>query len=65
MPDYRQINVPADVCARAEQKFGKRFASIEQLVIFVLEELTKDQAAEWDKSEQALVEARLRDLGYL
>lgn len=65
MPDYRTINLPADLCARAEQKFAARFASADQLVIFVLEQLTKDPAAELDQSEQALIEARLRDLGYL
>jgi hypothetical protein len=65
MPDYRQLNLPADLCARAEQKFGQRFASIEDLLVFVLKDLTDDRASQMDAAEQSLIEARLRDLGYL
>ena len=65
MPELRQLQLPADLCAHAEQKFKNRFASIEELLAFVLKELTQDRASELDKAEQDLIEARLRDLGYL
>lgn len=65
MAENRQLNLPAELCIRAEEKFKRRFASVEELVVFVLEELVQDQASELDKSEQALIETRLRDLGYL
>ena len=65
MPNFRQLSLPADLCTRAEQKFGDRFANLEALLSFVLEELTQDQASKLDKAEQNLIEARLRELGYL
>jgi hypothetical protein len=61
----RDVRLPADLCAAAEQKFGQQFGSIEELLAFVLRELLRDETAKFDQQEQRLVEERLRELGYL
>ena len=65
MSGERDVRLPADLCAAAEQKFGHQFASIEELLAFVLRELLQDETAQFDQLEQRLVEERLRELGYL
>lgn len=61
----RQVSVPEELCVAAEQKFGKRFGTLEAFLEFVLRDLVCDEARALDESEQAMVERRLRDLGYL
>jgi hypothetical protein len=61
----RDVRLPANLCAAAEEKFGQKFANIEELLSFVLRDLLRDDAAKADKAEQQLVEERLRELGYL
>jgi hypothetical protein len=63
--EMREVRLPADLCAATEKKFGQRFASLEELLIFVLRDLSRDDAAQFDQAEQRLVEERLRELGYL
>jgi len=65
MTEMRTIQLPADLCAAAEKKFGQRFGSLEELLAFVLRDLTRDEANQLDEAEQRLVEQRLRELGYL
>ena len=65
MTGERDVRLPADLCAAAEQKFGQQFGSIEELLAFVLRELLRDETAKFDQQEQRLVEERLRELGYL
>jgi len=65
MSDWREIRLPADLCAAAEQRFGGSFPSVEELVKFLLEELTSKDTIELDRADQAVVEERLRDLGYM
>ena len=65
MTAKRQILVPEELCASAEAKFGARFESLELFLEFVLRELVRDDAEVLDKAEQAVLEKRLRDLGYL
>jgi hypothetical protein len=65
MTETRDIRLPADLCAIAEQKFGHRFHSLEDLLVFVLRDLTRDDAVQFDLAEQKIVEDRLRDLGYI
>lgn len=60
-----QITLPEELCSSAERQFGARFASLESLLEFVLQELVCDDAEIVDKAEQSLLEQRLRDLGYL
>jgi hypothetical protein len=61
----RTVQLPADLCAAAEKKFGQKFGSLEELLAFVLRDLTRDEASQLDEAEQRLVEQRLRELGYL
>jgi hypothetical protein len=65
MSEMREIRVPADLCAAAEQKFGHNFANLDELVIFVLQELLHGDRASLDLADQQIVEERLRDLGYI
>ena len=65
MTEMRDVQLPADLCAAAEKKFGHVFTSLEELLIFVLRDLARDEAARSDQDEQRLVEQRLRELGYL
>jgi hypothetical protein len=63
--DSRTVELPSALCQSIEQRFGSRFGSLEQLLIFVLNELVRDDAAGMDRSEQQIVEQRLKDLGYI
>jgi hypothetical protein len=63
--EVRTVNLPADLCAQIEKKFGQRFGNLQQLLEFLLRELLRDEAAEADEGERLLIEQRLRELGYL
>ncbi len=63
--ETRNVRLPVDLCAAAEKKFGHAFANLEELLTFVLRDLSGDEAAQLDLAEQRLVEERLRELGYL
>ena len=57
--------MPEELCASAEQRFGKQFPTIEPLLEFVLRELLRDGSEKLDEKEKAILEQRLRDLGYI
>ncbi|MFZ0478916.1 MAG: hypothetical protein WAL71_07180 [Terriglobales bacterium] len=61
----RQIGLPEELCAAAEQRFAAQFQTIESLLEFVLRELLRDDAEKLDEKEKAILEQRLRDLGYI
>lgn len=61
----RELRLPAGLCRAAEEKFGKRFGNIEELLIFVLRELLREDAEQRDENESRIIEQRLRDLGYM
>ncbi len=61
----REVHLPADLCDKAERIFGARFGSIEELLVFLLRELLRDDAAKMDEAERRVIEERLRDLGYI
>ena len=65
MTEMREVQLPAELCAAVEKKFAGKFASVEELLVFVLRDLLRDDAVQLDRNEQKLVEQRLRDLGYL
>lgn len=65
MTEMRTVNLPAELCTRAEKRFGERFGSLEQLLEYVLRDLMRDDSARVDEVEQQMIEQRLRDLGYL
>jgi hypothetical protein len=65
MSESREIRLPEDLCAAAEKKFTGKFGSLDELVTFLLRELVHGDTVELDQAEQAAVEQRLKDLGYL
>jgi hypothetical protein len=65
MTAFRNVSVPEDLCAAAEEKFGQSFGGLQEFIVFLLRELVNDQAGSMDEAEQRLVEQRLRELGYL
>jgi hypothetical protein len=65
MSEPREIRLPAELCAAAERKFGSSFRSLDELVAFLLEELISKNTIDLDRADQAAVEERLRDLGYM
>ncbi len=65
LTEMRTVHLPAELCDRAERRFGKEFGNLEQLLDFVLRDLLQDDAARADEGEQRIIEQRLRDLGYL
>ena len=65
MTTRRQLSLPEELCANAEKRFATSFDSLESLLEFVLQELTRNDAESLDQAEQALLEERLRNLGYI
>lgn len=65
MQEMRTVRLPAKLCERAKTRWGARFGSVEDLLIFLLEELNCSESERLDKAEEQAVEQRLRDLGYI
>lgn len=65
LTDYRTIRLPEDQCKEAEKWLAGRFADLETLISFLLQEIVKDDAEELDQVEEELVRQRLKDLGYI
>ena len=65
MDGARDVRLPAGLCQAAEQRYGGRFGSLEEFLVYVLKELTRDDAAQMDQAEQRVIEERLKDLGYI
>lgn len=65
MHEMRAVHLPAKLCEQAEKRWGNRFGSVDDLLMFVLEELNRDESERLDKAEEQAVEQRLRDLGYI
>jgi len=65
LPEIRTIQLPGELCTAAEKRYGSSFGSLEELLIFILENLTNDDTRMADQIERQMIEERLRDLGYL
>ena len=63
--DLRDVRLPVELCNDAERRFAARFGTLEELLIFVLRELLRDEAKQMDEAEQSVIEQRLKDLGYI
>ena len=61
----RQVTLPEDLCSVAEKLYEKQFPSLEKLIVFLLQEVTRQDAARPDQDEQRIIEARLKALGYI
>lgn len=64
MTQMRQVQLPEELCAAAEKKFRKQFASLEELLAFILRDLSLDDDS-LQADEEQMVEERLRELGYI
>jgi hypothetical protein len=65
MSDMREVELPAALCDQAEKKFSGRFANLQELLTFAMQELVREDSSQADEAEQKIVEERLRDLGYI
>ena len=62
----RELRLPTHLCEAAEQLIkGTRFKTVEELLSFVLQELTSPNGAQSEAQERKVIEERLRHLGYL
>lgn len=60
-----EVRLPAELCELVLASMGSRFSNIEELLTYVLQELLRGDALKMDQDEQRVIEARLKDLGYL
>ena len=60
-----EVHLPAKLCESALERFGSRFDSIDALLTFILQEVLFSDAVKMDEAEQRMLEARLKDLGYI
>lgn len=65
MNAIRSVALPEELCAQAEDRFRGQFASVEQLLEFILRDLLRNDSSRADVNEQRMIEQRLKDLGYL
>jgi len=65
MAQNRTIQLPEELCARADAWLTGRFENLEALLRFLLQEMMSEDSAKLDQAEEELVEQRLKDLGYL
>ena len=65
MNSMRNVRVPEELCQAAEQRFGGRFPSVDELVTNLLRELLREDAGKMDARELEIVEQRLKGLGYV
>ena len=65
MSELRNVTLREELCARAEEKFGATFGSLQEMLEFVLSDLLNDAGVEIDRYEQEAIDQRLKDLGYL
>lgn len=63
---WRELRLPSDLCEKMEAQIqGSQFASLEELLTFVLRDLTSRKSSSLDEQERQAIEKRLRDLGYM
>ena len=63
---HRDVRLPVHLYDAAEQLIkGTRFETVDAFVAFVLQELTSRDSTKFEEQERKVIEARLRDLGYL
>ena len=63
--NLRQVGLPAELCEQIEKRFATQGRSLEQFMIFAMQELLRDDAAQMDNAEKGMIEQRLKDLGYI
>ena len=63
--EMRSVTIPDALYRSEEEKFGRRFGTVDELVSELLKELLRDDAIRLDQKEQEIVEQRLKGLGYI
>jgi len=63
--NLREVRLNSELCRVAEERFRSRFANVEELLTFVLQELLRDDAAKMNRDELRMLEERLKGLGYI
>ena len=61
--EVRDIRLPAELCNDAERCFAARFASVEDLLVFVLQELLRDQALHTFDAKDLTVGSKVFEIG--
>ena len=61
----RVLHLPEALCAQAEHSVAPAFGGLEPLLTFILIEMLRDDSQKLDQADEKLIEARLRDLGYI
>jgi len=62
---WRQVRLPRDLCEAAEKQYADRYGSLEELLTYLLGQVTGEEAGRLDRAELAVVQQRLKDLGYI
>lgn len=65
MVEWRDVRLPEELCAEVERRYAKRFSNVSELLTLVLQELSRQDVHQLDDAEQAIIEKRLKDLGYV
>jgi hypothetical protein len=65
MTQYQTVHLPEELCAAAEKSVAEKFDSVEALIIFLLQEIVKNDPSQFDRAEEQMIEQRLKDLGYI
>ena len=65
MAEFRSVRLPEKLCSAAEARWNADFGTVENLISFLLQELTREEVQHWDRAEEQMIEQRLRDLGYV
>ena len=64
--ESKDVSLPAELYGRIEERVkATGFGSVDEYVIFVLEEVLKDEEEAYSKEDEAEVRKRLKALGYL
>ena len=62
----KAVFLPAELYGRIEERVkATGFGAVDEYVIFVLEEILKEEETAFTREEEEEVKKRLRDLGYL
>jgi hypothetical protein len=62
---WREVRLPVELCEAAERQYADQYASLEELLTFMLSYVTRKEAERMDQAELEIVQQRLRDLGYV
>jgi hypothetical protein len=65
MVSTREVKLPSDLCEKIEHLYGSQFGTLQEFLIYILQELSRNDAAQTDQAEQQIIEERLKDLGYI